>query len=178
MTDGRAITGMTADSHARSDIPAFFSPGISIFPDRAARVFEIEHRQVGGHLPQPRPVRMYARVEILVSPKILTSRVRAKIRTMGLLFATGRLRAVQPSLRAFGFSALSALVSLTTAGCPPVPSVFYPSSISVRLILPADSSSFSFFLSVRHRIQYNWEYVSASRSRPRAGYTTVSNFNF
>lgn len=26
MTDGRAITGMTADSHARSDIPAFFSP--------------------------------------------------------------------------------------------------------------------------------------------------------
>jgi len=45
MTDGRAITGMTADSHARSDIPAFFSPGISIFPDRAAPVFEIEHHR-------------------------------------------------------------------------------------------------------------------------------------
>jgi len=41
MTDGRAITGMTADSHAHSHISAFFSPGISIFSDRTEPIFGI-----------------------------------------------------------------------------------------------------------------------------------------
>lgn len=59
MTDGRAITGMTADSHARSDIPTFFSPGISIFSDRIEpdfrespphRVGPAFRRKIRGHL--------------------------------------------------------------------------------------------------------------------------------
>jgi len=119
MTDGRAITGMTADSHARSDIPAFFSPGISIFPDRAAPVFEIEHHH-RWRVSAPATPRA-------VSPRFLTSRVPG--RPWGCSLSAARLRAVRPPLRAFGFLPLSALVSVTTAGCPPVPSVFHPSSV-------------------------------------------------
>jgi len=94
MTDGRAITGMTADSHARSDIPAFFSLGISIFPDRAEPVFEIEVRQAMSHFAS-----RYLR-EISVSPRFFNL-FSPSVRTCTL--STERLRSVRLSLRAFGF---------------------------------------------------------------------------
>lgn len=52
MTDGRAITGMTADSHARPDIPPHFSPQeFQFFRIRTAPVFEIEHGRVADAIP-------------------------------------------------------------------------------------------------------------------------------
>lgn len=157
MTDGRAITGMTADSHARSDIPAFFFPGISIFPDRIEPVFEIELHQAMFYFVS-RYLRDIGISEIFQPPPSAPAHFPSVYDPFGLLYER---------LASYVFQ----FVSLTTTGCP----LSYPPPISLLPIVSLPSSS---LLCVRHRIRRNREYVSASESRPRDAVYDHLEFQF
>lgn len=146
MTDGRAITGMTADSHARSDIPAFFFPGISIFPDRIEPVFEIELHQAMFYFVS-RYLRDIGISEIFQPPPSAPAHFPSVYDPFGLLYER---------LASYVFQ----FVSLTTTGCP----LSYPPPISLLPIVSLPSSS---LLCVRHRIRRNGIRICIGKSSAR-----------
>lgn len=157
MTDGRAITGMTADSHARSNIPAFFSPGISIFFQIAhsSRFLKSEHR--AG---RARPV---LRERDVTSPRFSTS-------TAAHDRAAGGMGGTATSNKAFDpfdflYEFLAPFNSRLLNNCrrrPCVPSVSY--------ITLSRLSSFSFLPSLRETA-----FISSRHRQVITGYSTVGN---
>lgn len=135
MTDGRAITGMTADSRARPParsppiFPAFFSPGISIFPDRTTTASRWWFSKSNAR-----------RTPVVEISFLFRPRKRPRRCSFHRAFTIP----ARPCLRAFGFLHFSQLVSLTTGRLSL--SLFLPLLIfSARLPLCLSFPCFFFF---------------------------------